>query len=62
MTKRILAILLALLMVLALVPVTSADEPVTLRVLWWGSQTRHDLTMAAIDSTTGTARSKTDVS
>lgn len=48
--KRFVALLLAALLVLAAVPMmASADtEPVTLRVLWWGSQTRHDKTMAAI--------------
>lgn len=47
--KRISSFLLALLMILALIPATVAEEPVTLRILWWGSQTRHDLTMAAIE-------------
>ncbi len=28
---------------------TSADEPVTLRMAWWGSQTRHDRTVQVIE-------------
>ena len=47
--KRILAFVLASLMLFALVSTAAAEEPVTLRILWWGSQTRHDLTMAAIE-------------
>lgn len=30
-------------------PAESADEPVTLRMAWWGSQTRHDLTVEVIE-------------
>ncbi|MBR4503150.1 MAG: extracellular solute-binding protein [Clostridia bacterium] len=47
--KRFSSFLLALLMLVALLPAAGADDPVTLRILWWGSQTRHDLTMAAIE-------------
>lgn len=49
--KRFLSMLMvAVLMATAMLPVlASAEEPVTLRITWWGSQTRHDLTMAAID-------------
>ena len=28
---------------------TESTEPVTLRMAWWGSQTRHDITVAAIE-------------
>ncbi|SHN48546.1 multiple sugar transport system substrate-binding protein [Butyrivibrio hungatei DSM 14810] len=28
---------------------TSSDEPITLRMAWWGSQDRHDKTIAAIE-------------
>lgn len=51
--KRMLSILLAaMLLCMAMAPLATAgaeQEPVTLRVTWWGSQTRHDLTMAAIE-------------
>ena len=51
--KRMLSILLAaMLLCVAMAPLATAgaeQEPVTLRVTWWGSQTRHDLTMAAIE-------------
>lgn len=49
--KRFLSILAAvMLLCTAMLPaMASAEEPVTLRVTWWGSQTRHDLTMAAIE-------------
>ena len=48
--KRFVSLFLALLMVLTLVSVSAlAEEPVTLRIVWWGSQTRHDLTIAAIE-------------
>lgn len=49
--KRFLSILAAvMLLCTAMLPaMATAEEPVTLRVTWWGSQTRHDLTMAAIE-------------
>lgn len=48
--KRFLSILtVVMLLCTAMLPAAAlAEEPVTLRVTWWGSQTRHDLTMAAI--------------
>ena len=47
--KRFLSILLVAVLVCAMLPMlASAEEKTTLRVLWWGSQTRHDKTMAAI--------------
>lgn len=47
--KRFLSILLVAVLVCAMLPMlASAEEKITLRVLWWGSQTRHDKTMAAI--------------
>lgn len=30
-------------------PAESTDEPITLRMAWWGSQTRHDLTVQVIE-------------
>ncbi|MBR2288297.1 MAG: extracellular solute-binding protein [Clostridia bacterium] len=49
--KRTLALLLSLLLVLTLaLPVlSSAEEKTQLTILWWGSQTRHDLTVAMIE-------------
>jgi multiple sugar transport system substrate-binding protein len=46
--KRILVVILAAALLLSLVPV-QAQENVTLRISWWGSQTRHDRTLAAIE-------------
>lgn len=48
--KRILPLMLVLaLLCTSAVAFAESEEPVTLRVYWWGSQTRHDLTMAAIE-------------
>ena len=48
--KRLTAILLAaLLLAAACMPVALAEEKTQLTILWWGSQTRHDLTVAMID-------------
>ena len=48
--KRILPLMLVLaLLCTSAVAFAESEEPVTLRVCWWGSQTRHDLTMAAIE-------------
>ena len=50
--KRFLSVLLAAVLLctmLAPLAASAEQEPVTLRVTWWGSQTRHDLTMAAIE-------------
>ncbi len=45
--KKLVSLLLALTMVLSMAVIANAeDEPVTLKVLWWGSQTRHDTTTA----------------
>lgn len=47
--KRFLSLLLVAVMVCMAIPALgAAEEPVTLRVAWWGSQTRHDKTMEAI--------------
>lgn len=46
--KRILAAILSLVLVLGCVSFASAEET-TIRMTWWGSQTRHDLTMAAVN-------------
>ena len=50
--KRFLSILVAALMLAAMVmpaAVVSAEEKTTLNILWWGSQTRHDLTVQLIE-------------
>lgn len=51
--KRFLSILAAvMLLTMSILPTAALAEeqqPVTLRVTWWGAQTRHDLTMAAIE-------------
>lgn len=54
MIKKILALLLAVSMILGLCACSGkeadkSEEPVTLRMAWWGSQTRHDITVAAIE-------------
>lgn len=47
--KRFLSVLAIVALVCTMIaPMAVAEEQVTLRVTWWGSQTRHDLTMAAI--------------
>ena len=41
--KRFLSFLLVAVMICMAIPALgAAEEPVTLRVAWWGSQTRHD--------------------
>lgn len=45
--KRLFSVVLILVLCLALVP-AGAQENITLRISWWGSQTRHDRTLAAI--------------
>lgn len=47
--KKLFALVLALVMVLSMASLAVAEEPVTLRIVWWGSQTRHDGTLAVID-------------
>lgn len=51
MRKRFLACVLAVVMMTCLAGAVSmaAGESNTLRIVWWGSQTRHDLTMAMLD-------------
>ena len=44
-----LTLILAVAMLLSLASVAPAENEVTLRISWWGSQTRHDRTLAAID-------------
>lgn len=47
--KRFLSFLLVAVMICMAIPALgAAEEPVTLRVAWWGSQARHDKTMEAI--------------
>ena len=49
--KRILSCMLAVVLLCTMLPMMAVaeDEQVTLRIAWWGSQTRHDLTMKLID-------------
>jgi multiple sugar transport system substrate-binding protein len=50
--KRFLSLLTAVLLVCSVMlplAVASAEEPVTLSILWWGSQTRHDLTTKLVE-------------
>jgi multiple sugar transport system substrate-binding protein len=47
--KRFLACLLTLALLLGCVSFASAEEQATVRIVWWGSQTRHDLTVAALE-------------
>ena len=47
--KRSLICLLVLVLLLGTASTAVAEETQTIRVLWWGSQARHDLTVAAID-------------
>ncbi|MTI60459.1 MAG: extracellular solute-binding protein [Firmicutes bacterium] len=49
MSKRLLTICLGLLLVFSFVIGAVAEEKVTLRFAWWGSQSRHDMTMKVID-------------
>ncbi|MDO5377522.1 MAG: extracellular solute-binding protein [Clostridia bacterium] len=50
MKKRILTALAAAVMLcLALTPAALAEEKTTINILWWGSQTRHDLTVKLIE-------------
>lgn len=55
MKKRISLLLSFLFIVLSLVgvsffnPVQAADDQVTLRISWWGSQSRHDYTLKLLD-------------
>ncbi len=45
----VLVLALAVTLCLAFVPSALAGDTITLRVVWWGSQTRHERTQAAID-------------
>lgn len=45
--KRILAAVLSLVLLLGCVSFASAEET-TIRIVWWGSQNRHDVTVAAV--------------
>ena len=47
--KRILACVLSLALLLGCVSFASAEDATTVRMLWWGSQTRHDVTVAAVN-------------
>ena len=48
---RLIATILALVFMLSVVSVASAesDEQITLRVSWWGAETRHKATLAAME-------------
>lgn len=47
--KRTLALLLTLCLCIGLVGVAAAEEKTDLRIMWWGSQTRHDRTIAVLE-------------
>ena len=49
--KRLLSCLMAVVLMCTLLPVMASaeGEQTTLRIAWWGSQTRHDLTIQLID-------------
>lgn len=46
--KKLTSLFLVVVMLLSMTAFAAADEQVTLKVLWWGSQTRADLTYAMI--------------
>ncbi|MCR4940089.1 MAG: ABC transporter substrate-binding protein [Treponemataceae bacterium] len=53
--KKMVLVVLALLMAFSVLyaggkkEVKAEDEPITLRIAWWGSQKRHDATLAVLD-------------
>jgi len=47
--KKLLTLVLVIAMVLSFASVASAEEQKTLKVLWWGSQTRHDTTTKMLE-------------
>lgn len=48
--KKICAIVLAMCLCAGLLAAcANAEEPVELRIMWWGSQTRHDRTIAVLE-------------
>ena len=47
--KRFLACFLTLALLLGCVGFASAEEQTTVRIVWWGSQVRHDATVAALE-------------
>ncbi len=47
--KKTLALLLSLILILCAAGALAADEQVTIRYSWWGSDTRHQATLAALD-------------
>lgn len=47
--KKFLVFLMTAVLLLGMVSFARAEEQTTIRVLWWGTQTRHDLTGAAIE-------------
>ena len=51
MCKKFLVCLAALVLIAGLMPAAMAEsaEPTTIRVVWWGGQSRHDLTVKAIN-------------
>ncbi len=49
MRKHFLAFLMVVVLLAGCCFAAQAEDPITLRVAWWGSQARHDLTVAAID-------------
>ena len=49
MMKRILVFALFVSLLVGISSIGVAEEQIVLRVSWWGSQGRHDRTLAAID-------------
>ncbi|MBQ8202471.1 MAG: extracellular solute-binding protein [Clostridia bacterium] len=49
MLKRFLVWLMILTLSVGMVSFANAEETTTIRVLWWGSQNRHDLTTKAVE-------------
>lgn len=49
MLRKVFALTLVLIFVSSSVPVFAQEETVELRIAWWGSQNRHDRTIAVIE-------------
>ena len=48
-SHRLILVLLVLLMLTSSVAVVSAQDPIELQLTWWGSQARHDRTIAVVE-------------
>jgi len=49
MQRRVLLTLLIVLLLVVIKMNSSAEEEITIRIAWWGSQVRHDKTLAVIE-------------